>query len=53
MGEERIASRMSADERQLTAGCLFSGMGGLASSLDSAGFAIRWANDNDATASAV
>ena len=52
MGEERIASRMSADERQLTAGCLFSGVGGLASGLDSAGFAVRWASDNDAYAAA-
>ena len=43
---------MSADERQLTAGCLFSGMGGLASGLDSAGFAVRWASDNDAYAAA-
>lgn len=31
----------------LTAGCLFSGMGGLASGLAAAGFAIRWANDDD------
>ena len=31
----------------ITAGCLFSGMGGFASGLLEAGFAIRWANDND------
>lgn len=30
-----------------TAGCLFSGMGGFASGLIKAGFAIRWASDND------
>ena len=30
-----------------TAGCLFSGMGGFASGLIRAGFAIRWASDND------
>ena len=34
-------------ERQLTVGCLFSGMGGFASGLAKAGFAIRWATDND------
>lgn len=32
---------------QLTAGCLFSGMGGLASGLLHSGFSICWANDND------
>ena len=31
----------------LTAGCLFSGMGGFASGLGAAGFKILWANDND------
>ena len=31
----------------LSAGCLFSGMGGFASGLAAAGFDIRWANDND------
>ena len=31
----------------LTAGCLFSGMGGFASGFVDAGFTIRWANDND------
>ena len=31
----------------LTAGCLFSGMGGLASGLIRAGFTIRWATDCD------
>ena len=33
--------------RRFTVGCLFSGMGGLASGLARAGFSIRWANDND------
>ena len=31
----------------LTAGCLFSGMGGFAAGLVESGFGIRWANDND------
>ena len=31
----------------MTAGCLFSGMGGFASALVKAGFSIRWASDND------
>ena len=31
----------------IAAGCLFSGMGGFASGLAEAGFAIRWASDND------
>ena len=35
---------------QVTAGCLFSGMGGFASGLAKAGFAISWANDNDQSA---
>ena len=30
-----------------TAGCMFSGMGGFASGLAKAGFAIHWANDDD------
>ena len=34
----------------LTAGCLFSGMGGFASGLGAAGFEILWANDSDASA---
>lgn len=38
--------------QRLTAGCLFSGMGGLASGLKQAGFSIRWACDNDEHASA-
>ena len=33
--------------RSLTAGCLFSGMGGFASGLVKAGLSIRWASDND------
>ena len=32
---------------RLTAGCLFSGMGGFASGLKKAGFAISWASDNN------
>ena len=32
---------------QVTAGCLFSGMGGFASGLARAGFTIRWASDNN------
>ena len=43
---------MTEQERELTAGCLFSGMGGLASGLAEAGFSIRWASDNDEYASA-
>ena len=31
----------------LTAGCLFSGMGGFASGLADSGFEIQWANDSD------
>lgn len=38
--------------KQLTAGSLFSGMGGFASGLVRAGFAIRWASDNDVFACA-
>ena len=34
-------------QRQLYAGCLFSGMAGFASGLVKAGFSIRWANDKD------
>ena len=40
----------SARPPTLTAGCLFSGIGGFASGLIDAGFEIRWANDNDAYA---
>ena len=43
---------MAEPERELTAGCLFSGMGGLASGLRDAGFTVRWASDNDEYASA-
>ena len=35
------------DADQLTAGCLFSGMGGFASGLAGAGFEIAWASDNN------
>lgn len=45
----RGASELSP---RLAAGCLFSGMGGLASGLQQAGFSIRWASDNDVNASA-
>lgn len=38
--------------RELTAGCLFSGMGGFASGLERAGFSIAWANDEDPSACA-
>ena len=38
---------MGEDRQQLMAGCLFSGMGGFASGLVKAGFAIQWATDND------
>ena len=37
----------------LSAGCLFSGMGGLASGLVAAGFEVHWANDNDPSACTV
>lgn len=37
---------------RLTAGCLFSGMGGFASGLLDAGFDILWANENDPNACA-
>lgn len=35
---------------ELTAGCLFSGMGGFAQGLSEAGFTIKWANDADESA---
>lgn len=44
---EQGAQRSVERERQLTAGSLFSGMGGFASGLAQAGFAIQWACDND------
>ena len=43
---------MANPEHRLTAGCLFSGMGGFATGLASAGFDISWASDNDEFASA-
>ena len=43
---------MSESGEQLTAGCLFSGMGWLASGLEQAGFAVDWASDNDPSAAA-
>ena len=36
--------------KDLTAGCLFGGMGGLASGFAKAGFDIRWANDENSSA---
>lgn len=39
-----------AGRRTLTAGCLFSGMGGFASGLMESGFEIQWANDSDSYA---
>lgn len=43
---------LPAGRRALTAGCLFSGMGGLASGLTDSGFEIQWANDSDSYACA-
>ena len=43
---------MIRSKLELRAGCLFSGMGGFASGLAKAGFAISWASDNDEFASA-
>ena len=43
---------MTRSDRRLTAGCLFSGMGGFATGLERAGFALNWANDNDQYAAA-
>ena len=34
-------------KRQASAGCMFCGMGGFATGLIQAGFAVDWANDND------
>lgn len=50
-GGRRRALQIGEHEKQLTAGCLFSGMGGFASGLQRAGFSIRWASDNDEHAS--
>ena len=44
---EVTISTMATRKRQLTAGCLFSGMGGFASGLVKAGFTVRWASDKD------
>ena len=46
------ANAAPADNRVPTAGCLFSGMGGFASGLTAAGFAVSWASDNNADACA-
>ncbi len=43
---------MTEQGHRLKAGCLFSGMGGFASGLSKAGFAISWASDNDEFAAA-
>lgn len=40
-------SALANRPRLLTAGCLFSGMGGFATGLKNAGFKILWASDND------
>ena len=47
--DEKLRVDIARVERStlLTAGCLFSGMGGFASGLIKAGFDIRWASDND------
>ena len=37
----------ASSDDALTAGCLFSGMGGLATGLVRSGFTIRWASDHD------
>ena len=44
---------MASAQTKRTVGCLFSGMGGFASGLAKAGFEIRWASDNDSSASAL
>ena len=44
---------MALAHTKITVGCLFSGMGGFASGLAKAGFEIRWASDNDSSASDV
>lgn len=45
--DDRVGSVPAQQQGQLTAGCLFSGMGGFASGLAEAGFSIQWANDID------
>ncbi len=47
---ELARATMNTIRPKRTAGCLFSGMGGFASGLAKAGFDIRWASDNDASA---
>ena len=42
----------SAPARPLTAGCLFSGMGGFASGFVRAGYRVQWASDSDTSACA-
>ena len=49
-GTGRSRGGLVKSRQQVTAGCLFSGMGGFASGLAKAGFAIRWASDNDESA---
>lgn len=43
----RTTITVAEPAQQLTAGCLFSGMGGFAAGLTRAGFAITWASDNN------
>ena len=50
---ERSRGEPETAKPPLTAGCLFSGMGGFASGLVQAGFSLRWASDNDKSACAV
>ncbi len=51
---ERFEGKVLVAEQKskLTAGCLFGGMGGLASGLAKAGFTIQWANDENSSACA-
>lgn len=46
-----IALTGSREQEELSAGCLFSGMGGFATGLRSAGLRVDWATDNDPFAS--
>lgn len=44
---DRVIAVQVSKSQYLTAGCLFSGMGGFASGLSKAGFTITWASDNN------
>lgn len=46
-GHETVTDRFEHMSRRATVGCLFSGMGGLASGFVRAGFEIAWATDKD------